>query len=492
MVMVLEKFGIYDHVRKSVKKIKVPLVLLIWIGLFVVSLFFPNPSVLSWKKGRDINVVLVVIDALRADHLGCYGYPLPTSPFIDKLAKNGAIFLNTLAQWPTSTPSHASLLTSTYPHTHECFPNGAFLRGQFITIAEILKKYGYSTAAFIRNPLISRLNNFDQGFNSFYSHKSHYFKNMTFKYILHNINLVKILDRVLNPNRNYITMFSLDWLEENRAEKFFLFLQYFAPHSPYKSHAGFEFLGNNYKVENKLVDEERKEEFSAKQIKEYLSFYDSEIGYVDSEINKIVKKLEELDILDNTLIIITADHGENLNSHKPYFRHADLYDSSIKIPLIFYFSEYLMPIEISGCVESIDVVPTILEFLEIPSIKQFQGKSLFPYMTGSEPEPPLVGYSEEIDPVIRRVCSRTSEWKFILEFQKDEIYEELYNVKNDPAERQAISDNPKMSEIQREQLVQWIKQSDKAVNYFLRFVDFKEKKYSKETLKILRSLGYIK
>jgi len=430
---------------------------------------------------------LIIVDALRADHLGCYGYYRNTSPAIDELADNGVIFSNCLAQWPTSTPSHASIFTSTYPHTHLCFQNGAKLNSNMITIAEVLRKQGYLTAAFIANSLISKGNNFSQGFDFF--HSSNYFdlSNFSPKFIFHSLSIMRILDKALKINT--ITIFTLDWFERNQKEKIFLVMQYIEPHRPYVSHEGFDF--QQHDIRNHSSSKHGNRDINDIDAKRRVALYDGEIAYIDAEIRKIIDKLDELGTLDNTVIIITADHGENLFDHKPYFRHSTLYDSSIKIPLIFYLKDKIEPIKINEVVESIDIAPTILELLDIPSVKQYEGKSLLPNIRGFSPPLSFHGFSEEIKPHIRKVCIRTQDWKLIMNFEKDDVTEEFYNVQEDPFEKRNIVDNEGVSAILREELIQWIRGSKNTEKYFLKFEQLPKTIFTKKTLRDLKSLGYI-
>jgi arylsulfatase A-like enzyme len=485
----LKKYRPQEIILRWLNRKEIKIFLLLWIIIFIASLIIPFPSTKSERKDSDINVLMIIIDALRADHLGCYGYSRNTSPTIDRLGSEGAIFLNAIAQWPSSSPSHASIFTSTYPHTHQCFPNGAKLDTNLVTIAELLENYGYSTAAFIANPLISKEANFNQGFNSFYSQNSFDFKNMSPKFIFHSIGVVRIFDKLLK--RNEITMSCLDWLERNHKEKFFLVLQYLEPHRPYVLHPGFSFQeGEDAKIYNDAKQGDK--EIENKEVRRKISLYDGEIAYTDYQIKKIMDKLEQLEILDNTLIVITADHGENLYDHQPYFHHSDLYESSIKVPLIFYCKRRIKPIKITGVVESIDVVPTIMELLNSPAIKQFGGKSLYHYLSGSGSNGTLVGFSEEISRTSRKIGIRTEEWKLIINFDKNRDQEKLYNIKKDPQERKIIRDNEEILINLRAKLFQWIELSDKAEEYFLQFRPLPKKKFSKETLKKLKALGYIR
>jgi arylsulfatase A-like enzyme len=312
---------------------------------------------------------------------------------------------------------------------------------------------------------------------------------MSPQFIFHSIGVVRIFDKILK--RNEITMPCLDWLERNHQEKFFLVLQYLEPHEPYVPHAGFSFQEQE---DAKTYNDAKKadKEIENKEIRQKISLYDGEIAYTDYQIKKIMDKLEQLEILDNTLIVITADHGENLYDHQPYFHHSDLYESSIKVPLIFYCKRRIKPIKITEVVESIDVVPTIMELLNLPAIKQGEGKSLFHHLSGSGSNTVSVGFSEQISRTSRKICIRTDEWKLIINFEKNRDQEKLYNIKKDPQERKIIRDNEEILNSLRAKLLQWIGLSEKAEEYFLQFKSLPKKKFSKETLKKLKSLGYIK
>ena len=309
----------------------------------------------SKHPGKDYNVVLITIDALRADHLSAYGYERETAPFIDQIAKDGIIFTNAYTPASWTSPAMASLFTAYYPQTHNVgYIYGMRLNESFNTLAEVLSKQGFSTAGFSQNPFLSKSFGFHQGFDTF-----------------------------LNTNK--ISQKAIEWLG-GQNKKFFLWVHYLAPHTPYVPREPYYSQYRKGSPPNleptttamlyKLMA--NKEQVGAQVVDNMRDQYDSEINYADNEVKGLLAFLSDQKKYDNTLVIITSDHGEAFYEHQDFLHGNTVYDEIIKIPLIIKFPKNYTSNKakkVAAPVSLIDIKPTISEFIGDNS-KNSQGISL--------------------------------------------------------------------------------------------------------------------
>lgn len=362
---------------------------------------FAQETKALYPHTQDMNLILIIIDTLRADRLGCYGYNKIETPAIDSLAKQGFLFSHAYCQVPITLPSHASILTATYPLFHGAKDNGRYiLDDNFITLAELLQKKDYQTAAFIGAfPLDSRFG-LHQGFelyDDFIGQKGQDEEQLVFA----------------ERKAEEVYQSAIKWVKEKGKEKFFLWLHFFDPHSPYSP----------------------PEPFKSRYLN---SPYDGEIAYVDSVIQALFAELEKSGVDEKTIIVLTSDHGEGLGEHQEDTHGLLLYNSTLHIPLIFKIPHFPnSSVVITQLVRSIDIMPTILDLLNIkPPAKQMQGVSLLPLMLKKKKDYLLSEYSyfetfySQLNynwaPLKGIMCS---EWKLILGPKP-----ELYNLQNDSEE----------------------------------------------------------
>jgi len=248
------------------------------------------------------NIILISVDTLRADHLSCYGYDRQTSPHIDKFANKGFLFYNTISQAAASLSAYSSIFTSRYPSQHQTVADSIGQPNSFvvplaeseITLAEILKKEGYITAAFTDGAETAKIFNIDQGFDTYNDDAG---------------GIKDINQRVFS------------WLEKNQDNRFFLFVQAYDPHDPYLPPDSFRNLfHSDMQKELKKNVIFTKKDFSDKDIDEdmlniLIALYDGEIAYTDKHIGDLFLKIDELGLKDSTLIIFTSDHGEEFIEH---------------------------------------------------------------------------------------------------------------------------------------------------------------------------------
>ncbi len=377
----------------------------ILLGVSIILCIEGITVVKAWAKQKPVeekslNLILITIDTLRADHLGCYGYEDINTPVIDQLASNGVLFTRHYSPVPITLPSHVTIMTGLYPPAHGVHNNGTcVLSDEALTLAEILKKEKYHTAAFVGAYVLHSRYGLHQGFDVY---NDHFPPSQDSALPLYNERPAgKVMDM------------SLEWLEEKREDKFFLWIHLFDPHAPYAPPEPFR---ESYKLHP----------------------YDGEIAYIDSQISRLVKKLNSLNLGSKTLLLLTSDHGEGLDEHGEKTHAVFIYDSTLHIPLILYLPG-LLPAErkITEMVFSVDILPTILDILEIPAVSRsahLQGYSLLGLIKGDKKINERNFYCESHYPELNFGWSclegiKTKKWKFI-----EAPRSELYRIDHDPKE----------------------------------------------------------
>ncbi|MBI5376628.1 MAG: sulfatase [Candidatus Schekmanbacteria bacterium] len=378
------------------------------------------------RKGSDIitalrgyqnqyNVVLITIDTLRADRLGCYGYKKDVSPAIDKFAGESVRFENAIIQVPYTGPSHCSILTGKYAANHGVMSNGYKLSPDNITLAEVLKEYDYSTGAAIGAWVLKKMYDYNQGFDSYLEDKSGE-------------------RRASSVNKDI-----LPWIKNNKNKKFFAWIHYYDVHCAYNPPKKFkEKFGQGYSGElnpkKKCGDTYyNKVQMEARDVEYVKNMYDGEIAYTDSKINGVLKKLKKWGLFENTIIVITSDHGEELHEHGKFGHDYALCDYEVKVPLIIHYPGMKLSNRVvSEQVDSISIMPTILELLGIPSPDGIDGKSFANLLKGE-------GYKEE-PAYMRLAFEKNTEHEYAVRTRDFKLLavkgkgKELYNLKDDPNE----------------------------------------------------------
>lgn len=304
-------------------------------------------------KDTDTNIIIIAVDTLRADHLSCYGYPIKTSPAIDKLAMDGSLFKKCFSLTPLTAPSFSTMLTSLPAYKHGAKRNGLSIYHRIKTLPYYLKKEGYYSVAFISNwPLrkkLSHLHKYFDEYNEIFTKKRWF--------------------GLFQPEGKAedVTKRAINWIEQNKNNKFFMWIHYTEPHAPYIKHKKFDY--SSYMVKKDVYPPNS----SIKKIKKY----DSEVSYTDYYIGKFIDKLKEHNLYRNSLIIFIADHGESFGEHN-YFKHGrKLYNSTINVPLIIKRPNNINRNNpISKPVTLLDIAPTILSIIGTDIPKTMEGKVL--------------------------------------------------------------------------------------------------------------------
>jgi len=376
------------------------------VGLLIL-LYHPEQKKSTPPEGllpeaAEFNVLLITIDTLRADRLGCYGYQKIETPRIDNFAQEGVLLENNIADVPLTLPSHASILTGTYVLYHNVRDNGNYiLRKEYLTIAEILKECGYATSAFVSAFVVDSRFGLDQGFDYYYDFDEEILDEEKA------LALSEIQRIGEETNREFF-----DWLSKNYRNRFFTWLHLYDPHDPY------------------TPPEPYRTRYSH-------SLYDGEVAYIDMLMGEIISRLKAFGILDDTLIIFASDHGEALGEHNEETHQYFIYDSVMHVPLIFRLPGTLPQGKvIKEQTRNIDIVPTILSLLNIDLKKypELQGVDLLPLLKGEVSNLQLEAYSETKIPQFRFGWSdlasiRYEGWKYIRAPRP-----ELYDVAADPGE----------------------------------------------------------
>ena len=372
------------------------------------------------SQGRS-NIVLVTIDTTRADAIGAYGQALPVTPNLDRMASEGVLFEACASSSPSTLPSHATILTGQLPVRHGVRSNaGHQLPSSATTLAELLRARGYATAAEIAAPVLNENRGLAQGFDVYRDLRSADIKRASIVLAREGESRVVRLDE---RDASDITLHARRFLERVEGP-FFLWLHYFDPHVYYaapRAHAA--------------------------RISE--SAYHAEVSFVDAQIGLVIAALRARGIHGETLVVVTADHGEGLGEHGEETHAFYLYETTLRVPLVFWgHASLARGLRVPHLVRTVDLVPTIAEWagISIPATAELDGVSLAPLLRG-EPAPEvlrsLVAYGESIEPhtifgssVLRSL--RVGPWKYI-----HKKVPELYDLSDDPSElRNLASDSP--------------------------------------------------
>ena len=432
------------------------------------------------SPGSSLNVLVITVDTLRADRLGCYGYDRPTSPAIDRLAESGVRFEAVYSQAPLTLPSHCSIFTSRYTLSHGSVGHAYSLNSDVPTLAEMLKSRGMTTGAFVSNHVLDRKFGLAAGFDTYWQ--------------AYDVS-VEARRALKKQGQDATTNAAVSWLREHREEDFFLWVHWFHPHKPYDPPPAY---GRRFAVENTGIRKWTSKDLRAvwrgtasitpKQVTRLNNLYDGEVAFSDSQVGALLDELERLGLSENTLVVFTSDHGEVLFEHDRYFGHdIMMYEPAMRIPLIIRHPHW-SPGVTTGLAQSIDIMPTILTALGVPSDAAFEGKDLGSVVRGEEPSTTQVAIALSYPPESKSLPIfglRTDEWKLILSETKSGYERELYNVLVDPGERENLAaEYPDRAEALETYYFHWAETVETHSSASAPDLD-------QRTLENLRSLGYI-
>ena len=457
------------------------------------------------------NVILILMDTVRADHLSCYGHQRKTTPNIDEVARHSVVYENAFTAAPWTPPAHASIFTGKYPSRHRILGRNVRFNGTNIPLAKSLSQRGYQTVGIPCCPLLQSGSGFEKGFQEFLEPEPLSLgSRMNFKLSgLYLKNSVRTAIQGPDKGTYHATELAMRFLRRRRRwdRPFFLFINYFNCHTPYDPPRPFkkrfckdfsrsrfyvkEFLSDKilHRTTEKTSDHNLSSQrlrwiasglggfaFSAKKThileKEWdvvKSWYDGEIAYLDHQMGILFEFLRDAELFDDTLLIITSDHGENFGEHGLAVHPLCLYDVVLHVPLIISFPN--LPQEgrrIKSLVSTVDIFPTVMDICNIEFQDGIQGKSLHPFtdrrihdficaeygglhrrsLPGWEGR--LLRYNIELGKIDKGCkCLRSLNYKYILTGGKEELYDlrvDRYELKN------IVAEHPKLASASRKQL----------------------------------------
>jgi len=398
------------------------------------------------------DLVLMVVDTLRADHLGCYGYSRPTSPRIDALAARGTRFEAAWAAAPWTLPSIMSIMTSLHPSAHRVENDGLRLSEGTPTLAALLQAGGYSTGGFVSHVYASASFGFDRGFDRF-----------------DDFGLSRPgyrLEAGMEPAADRVTDTALAWLRAQQGRPVFLFVHYFDPHWPYAPPERFRTVFPAPARNDREAGYDAISRYLDPLVpipEDYRRFlidrYDGEIRFVDEQVGRLLDGLREAGRAERSWIVVTGDHGEEFKDHGSMGHGRQLYEEVVRVPLLIAPPEPAGPnagvtapsAPVATPVSGIDLAPTLLDLAGLTPIPSgMHGESLrgllVPVAGGVVPrsgaaapaaDRPLL--SETVRLNAFRKAVRSAGWKLI--HFMDENRSELYDLAADPEERRDLADD---------------------------------------------------
>lgn len=360
---------------------------------------------------KDLNLLVVTLDTTRADRIGAYGFRDIETPAIDRLAREGILFEQTMSAAPLTLPAHSSIFTGLFPPEHGVRDNGGFfLAPSQVTLATILKKQGLATGAVVAAYVLDGKWGLNQGFETYVDD----FELPTGRGFG--------LGEIRRPGNEVVDR-ALPWLEKVKDRRFFAWLHFYDPHSPY----------------------EPPEPFKSRYAEHP---YSGAIAFTDSQVARVIDFLERNGLLDRTVVAVIGDHGEGLNQHDEGTHGFFVYESTMRVPFIIRAPfETMRGRRIADPVRSVDLMPTALDLLGIVAPKGLAGVSLAPLMTGARTTLDLEGYAEALYPLHHFGWSELRAWRAGQYKVIDAPRPELYDLGKDPhettnlyAERRAVAD----------------------------------------------------
>lgn len=459
--------------------------------------FWINPILFSKTGGPERarkNVILISMDATRPDHLGCYGYGRDTTPALDLLAKDSALFLNTISQAPYTLASHMTMLTGVFPTTHHVLHMSDALGPSILTLANRLRARGLVTAAFTGGGLMDAHYGFARGFDEY-----------------HDRIIPQEAPDVAGPLWRRVSA----WLDMNKDLDFFLFLHTYQVHSPYSAPAP---LGTMFLDKDAPWTKHSLEQFigagyihkyaplSEPQRRNIIALYDGGIRYLDEMLLRpLVDELKRLGLYDDTLLIVTADHGEEFFDHFTWGHSNTLYNELLKVPLIMKFPrEQFRGRRLTPEVRLVDIVPTVLDEMGIKAArKTLDGESLVPVAENKDTKDRFgLSYLPDnifADPMPSKISLTQGRYKIILNDRfparaywyfspppPDVAPIELFDLEQDPQEKRNLaSEKGEIARRMLDELQPYIQSAKRQGLGQKALMD-------KELEERLRALGYIK
>ncbi len=445
----------------------------------------PREDGLPWLE--DMNVLLIVVDTMGAGHVGCLEPGLDTTPNIDRLAADGALFTHAYSTAPWTQPSISALMTGLTPSHTGVLHLYDHLGADNVTLAERLSRRGFATAGVVSHFLIAARLGFDQGFDS-YDESA----------------VVNHHRGISSPKVYQAAAADLQRLKDDR---FFMFVHFFDPHAHYLHHPEFDrtswYHGPVRDWDHKITElRKRLDELDPDGTRYLRDLYREEIAFTDHYIGMLLAKLDELGLRDNTLVILTADHGEEFMEHHWIGHTRNLYDTLVHVPLVVSLPGRIDPAVIDDPVSLLDIAPTLMDLSRDP-VEDFSwdGISLIPRLAGRRPGRTgrllyhEVAFPARKDDAGTPVAGRGTflaavsrdQWKLIHDVEHDTW--SLFDRVTDPGEhRDLLAEQPAVASPLRRDLLEWEK--DKVPGWGVGGAQ--KRTLDPELEKRLKSLGYIR
>jgi arylsulfatase A-like enzyme len=416
-------------------------------------------------------IVLVSIDTLRPDHLGCYGYARNTSPTLDRLAREGTLFEDAMTPAPWTLPAHASLLTGLYPSRHGVKGFGHYLPAKLETLAQVLGRSGYATAAVVNSHLLTSRSGLDRGFQEFV--------------------YVEEMAPQREPTRKLVDQ-AIEWLTRSRARKAFVFLHSYDVHSDYKAEERYEreflrpYAGKADGTSRQLMAvREGKAALGPADAPNLIDRYDAGIRQTDDEIARLVRFLETSGLLERTLLVVTSDHGEEFFEHGGVLHGRTQFQEVVRVPLILRGPGVPRGRRVAMPVSLLDVMPTLAARAGAKASANLDGDDLAPALAGDAPRlagRTLFGEADHVNsqPDITRAVRRGG---FKLVYDRVTEERRVFDLAGDPGEtRDASAAHAETTRQLEQQLQRFLA---------IRAEQAGSSKLTPAEIEKLRSLGYV-
>lgn len=410
------------------------------------------------------NVIVLCVDAMRPDHLSAYGYSRRTTPNLEKLASEGVLFRNAFANSCWTRASVATIFTSMYPSSHGVNEIGSGLAESLTTLPELFREQGYATGVFSANAFVSPAFGYHQGVDRFVGQEVSIFNEL-------------ILGHLARPMRKFSPVLAeayarleagtfpfdsegrvkmkaerlqgsvLKWVQGLEGRPFFAYVHYMDAHSPYELPAEFQTLFAPGRGPHEtgfplnegfrpLVGPQKA--LQPGRLENLVAQYDGSIAFADRAIGGLLDRLREMGLYDRTIVVVTADHGEEMYEHEGWGHGKSLFEEVIRVPLILRAPGRLPSgTEVSQPARHVDLMPTLLDLCGIRRVPGAEGRSLVPPARG-EPAAEVPVYAEVLHGNTRAETVRQGKWKLIEIRSHSEKARLLFDLEQDPMERQPL------------------------------------------------------